>query len=81
MVFGSLWGLVSCHSYGDHGMRVSFPVRQMLRLLSHTISRNIERLSYARRLQVRKLVCSFRIYTVRERFLMLSCHADQPDTK
>ncbi|KAF8839543.1 hypothetical protein BDN67DRAFT_748905 [Paxillus ammoniavirescens] len=61
MVFGSLWGLVSCHSYGDHGMRVSFPVRQMLRLLSHTISRNIERLSYARRLQIRKLVCSFRV--------------------
>ncbi|KIK92491.1 hypothetical protein PAXRUDRAFT_34497 [Paxillus rubicundulus Ve08.2h10] len=56
MVFGSLWGLVSCHSYGDHGMRVSFPVRQMLRLLSHTISRNIERLSYARRLQIRKLI-------------------------
>ncbi|KAF9220495.1 hypothetical protein BS17DRAFT_797672 [Gyrodon lividus] len=56
MAFGSLWGLVSCHSYGRHGMRVSFLVRQMLRLLSHTISRNIERLSYARRLQIRKLI-------------------------
>ncbi|KAH7925896.1 hypothetical protein BV22DRAFT_1104694 [Leucogyrophana mollusca] len=56
MAFGSLWGLVSCHSYGQRGMRVSFPVRQMLRLLSQTISRNVERLSYARRLQSRKLV-------------------------
>ncbi|KAJ3753797.1 hypothetical protein EV360DRAFT_96883 [Lentinula raphanica] len=55
MAFGSLWGLVACHSYGQHGMRVSFPVRQMLRLLSQSISRNIERLSYAQRLHTRKL--------------------------
>lgn len=38
-------------------MRVSFPVRQMLRLLSQSISRNVERLSYAQRLTTRKLVC------------------------
>ncbi|KAJ3799044.1 hypothetical protein GGU11DRAFT_534934 [Lentinula aff. detonsa] len=56
MAFGSLWGLVTCHSYGQHGMRVSFPVRQMLRLLSQSISRNIERLSYAQRLHTRKLI-------------------------
>lgn len=37
-------------------MRVSFPVRQMLKLLSDSISRNIERLSYAARLQTRKLI-------------------------
>lgn len=56
VAFGTLWGLVACHSYGPHGMRVSFPVRQMLRLLSQSISRNIERLSYAQRLHTRKLV-------------------------
>ncbi|KAJ6584688.1 hypothetical protein B0H19DRAFT_926655 [Mycena capillaripes] len=56
MAFGALWGLVTCHSYGAHGMRVSFPVRQMLRLLSQSISRNIERLSYAQRLTTRKLI-------------------------
>ncbi|KAH9891989.1 hypothetical protein C8Q73DRAFT_792309 [Cubamyces lactineus] len=56
IAFGTLWGLVACHSYGPQGMRVSFPVRQMLRLLSQSISRNIERLSYAQRLQTRKLV-------------------------
>jgi hypothetical protein len=39
-------------------MRVSFPVRQMLRLLSDSISRNVERLSYAQRLRTRKLVCA-----------------------
>ncbi|KAI8971142.1 hypothetical protein BD414DRAFT_426633 [Trametes punicea] len=56
IAFGTLWGLVACHSYGSHGMRVSFPVRQMLRLLSQSISRNIERLSYAQRLHTRKLI-------------------------
>ncbi|PCH40363.1 hypothetical protein WOLCODRAFT_98767 [Wolfiporia cocos MD-104 SS10] len=56
IAFGQLWGLVACHSYGPHGMRVSFPVRQMLRLLSQSISRNIERLSYAQRLHTRKLI-------------------------
>ncbi|KAF9011494.1 hypothetical protein BDZ89DRAFT_1225510 [Hymenopellis radicata] len=56
MAFGTLWGLVACHSYGDHGMRVSFPVRAMLKLLSQSISRNIERLSYAQRLKTRKLI-------------------------
>ncbi|KAE8542982.1 hypothetical protein D1P53_000469 [Cryptococcus gattii VGV] len=56
MAFGQLWGLIACHSYGQHGMRVSFPVRQMLRILSDSISRNIERLSYAQRLRTRKLI-------------------------
>ena len=56
MAFGQLWGLVACHSYGPSGMRVSFPVRQMLRLLSQSISRNVERLSLAQRLHTRKLV-------------------------
>ncbi|WVQ80993.1 hypothetical protein IAT38_003100 [Cryptococcus sp. DSM 104549] len=56
LAFGQLWGLIACHSYGHHGMRVSFPVRQMLRILSDTISRNIERLSYAQRLHTRKLI-------------------------
>ncbi|KAJ6111364.1 hypothetical protein N7523_007425 [Penicillium sp. IBT 18751x] len=54
--FNDLWGLISCHSYGDHGMRVSFPIRKMCRLLGDTVSRNIERLSYASRLQARKLI-------------------------
>ena len=56
IAFGKLWGLIACHSYGHHGMRVPFPIRQMLRILSDLISRNIERLSYARRLHTRQLV-------------------------
>jgi light-regulated signal transduction histidine kinase (bacteriophytochrome) len=54
--FGELWGLIACHSYGPKGMRVSFPIRKMCRLVGETASRNIERLSYASRLQARKLI-------------------------
>ena len=54
--FGELWGLISCHSYGLRGMRVSFPIRKMCRLVGDTASRNVERLSYTSRLQARKLI-------------------------
>lgn len=54
--FSELWGLISCHSYGDAGMRVSFPIRRMCRLIGDTVSRNIERLSYASRLNARRLI-------------------------
>ena len=56
MAFDQLWGLVSCHSYGPKGMRVSFPIRKMCRLIGEACSRNIERLSYTRRLSAQKLV-------------------------
>ncbi|KAF2641068.1 putative phytochrome-like histidine kinase PHY1p [Massarina eburnea CBS 473.64] len=54
--FDELWGLIACHSYGPRGMRVSFPIRKMCRLVGDSASRNIERLSYAARLQARKLI-------------------------
>jgi light-regulated signal transduction histidine kinase (bacteriophytochrome) len=54
--FNELWGLIACHSYGSRGMRVSFPIRKMCRLVGDSASRNIERLSYASRLQARKLI-------------------------
>ena len=54
--FGELWGLIACHTYGSKGMRVSFPVRRMCRIIGDSASRNIERLSYASRLQARKLI-------------------------
>ncbi|KAF2279740.1 uncharacterized protein EI97DRAFT_370543 [Westerdykella ornata] len=54
--FDELWGLISCGSYGPKGMRVSFPIRKMCRLIGHAASRNIERLSYASRLQARTLI-------------------------
>ena len=54
--FNELWGLIACHSYGSKGMRVSFPIRKMCRLVGDSASRNIERLSYASRLHARKLI-------------------------
>lgn len=54
--FKELWGLIACHSYGSKGMRVSFPIRKMCRLVGDAASRNIERLSYASRLHARKLI-------------------------
>ncbi|KAI1134109.1 hsp90-like protein [Hypoxylon sp. FL0543] len=54
--FNELWGLIACHSYGPKGMRVPFPIRKLCRLVGDTASRNIERLSYASRLQARKLI-------------------------
>lgn len=54
--FNELWGLIALHSYGSKGMRVSFPIRKMCRLVGDAASRNIERLSYASRLQARKLI-------------------------
>jgi len=54
--FNELWGLIACHSYGSKGMRVSFPIRKMCRLVGDSASRNIERLSYSSRLQARKLI-------------------------
>ncbi|KAK4046722.1 hypothetical protein OIO90_006453 [Microbotryomycetes sp. JL221] len=54
--FGGLWGLIAMHTYGKYGQRVSFPLRQLAKLLGDSISRNIERLSYAQRLNARKLI-------------------------
>ncbi|KAJ6172248.1 hypothetical protein N7470_001315 [Penicillium chermesinum] len=54
--FGNLWGLISCHSYGERGMRVSFPLRKLCRLVGDTVARGIERISYATSLQTRKLM-------------------------
>ncbi len=54
--FSDLWGLIACHGYGTGGMRVPFPIRKMCRLIGDMASRNIERLSYASRLQARKLI-------------------------
>ncbi|UZJ54933.1 hypothetical protein CBS101457_004253 [Exobasidium rhododendri] len=54
--FDQLWGLVAMHTYGSRGKRVSFPMRQLCKLIGEAVSRNIERLSYTRRLSARKLI-------------------------
>jgi light-regulated signal transduction histidine kinase (bacteriophytochrome)/CheY-like chemotaxis protein len=54
--FDQLWGLIALHTYGSRGRRISFPMRQLCRLIGESVSRNIERLSYTRRLSARKLI-------------------------
>ena len=56
VAFKQLWGLISCHSYGYRGMRISFVLRKLCRLVAETVSRNVERLSLAQRLHARKLI-------------------------
>ncbi|KAJ5298831.1 uncharacterized protein N7443_006951 [Penicillium atrosanguineum] len=51
--YDDLWGLISCHSYGDDGMRVSFPIRKLCRLVGDTVARNIERINHTFDLQAR----------------------------
>ena len=46
-------------------MRVPFPIRQMLCVIGQSISKNIERLSYAQRLRTRKLVSGFSFFVYR----------------
>ena len=31
VIRNDLWGLVACHGYGDAGIRVSLPIRELLR--------------------------------------------------
>ncbi|CAG7920650.1 unnamed protein product [Penicillium olsonii] len=54
--YDKLWGLISCHSYGEQGMRVSFPIRKLCRLVGDTVARNIERINHASDLQARVMM-------------------------
>lgn len=56
IVNDELWGLISCHSYGRFGQRVTFPTRHFCRMLGDSVSRNIHRLHLSQRLQSRKLI-------------------------
>ncbi|KAJ5564300.1 hypothetical protein N7513_000542 [Penicillium frequentans] len=56
--YDNLWGLISCHSYGDDGMRVSFPIRILCRLVGDTVARNIERITDASDIHARVMMNS-----------------------
>jgi light-regulated signal transduction histidine kinase (bacteriophytochrome) len=67
-----LWGLISCHSYGNKGIRVAFPIRKMCRLLGDTISRKIESLSDASQIQARELLSTLPSQTNLSRYIITS---------
>lgn len=54
--FNKLWGVVRCSSAGPHGHRVSVPIRNLCTYLGESLSRTIERLSFERRLQARRII-------------------------
>ena len=54
--FGKLWGSVWCSSSGPYGHRVSVPIRNLCTYLGESLSRTVERLSYERRLQARRVI-------------------------
>ncbi|OQE29847.1 hypothetical protein PENSTE_c002G06652 [Penicillium steckii] len=56
--YDDLWGLISCHCYGEKGTRVPFPIRKLCRLVGDTVARNIERISRASDLQARVMMNS-----------------------
>lgn len=56
--YDNLWGLITCHAYGDDGMRVSFPIRKLCRLVGDTVARNIERITNASDNQARVMMSS-----------------------
>lgn len=72
--FGNLWGLISCHSYGEKGMRVSFPLRKLCRVVGDTVARGIERISYASSLQTRKLMEAIPQHTNPSSYIASSSH-------
>jgi light-regulated signal transduction histidine kinase (bacteriophytochrome)/AmiR/NasT family two-component response regulator len=56
--YDNLWGLITCHAYGEDGMRVSFPIRKVCRLVGETVARNIERINHSSDLQASVMVNS-----------------------
>ncbi|KAJ5096797.1 hypothetical protein N7456_007518 [Penicillium angulare] len=56
--YDTLWGLISCHGYGEDGIRVPFPIRKLCRLVGDTVARNIERINRASDLQTRVMMNS-----------------------
>ncbi|XMA11322.1 hypothetical protein WAI453_004113 [Rhynchosporium graminicola] len=49
-----LWGLVACHGYGDYGVQIPLPVRELCRNIGECAATNIQRLVLMNRIEARK---------------------------
>ncbi|TID19422.1 sensor histidine kinase/response regulator [Venturia nashicola] len=58
VVEGELWGMVMCHSYGSKVVEILPPAREMFRTIGDCISSQIERLTYAERLEARVVLAT-----------------------
>jgi light-regulated signal transduction histidine kinase (bacteriophytochrome) len=54
VVNGDLWGLIACPGYGDSGLRVTLPIRELCRNIGEGASTNIQRLLMMQRIEARK---------------------------
>ena len=54
LINSDLWGLVACHGYGDLGIRVTLPIRELCRNIGDCAAINIERLLMLQRIESRK---------------------------
>ncbi|CZR69011.1 related to phytochrome [Phialocephala subalpina] len=54
VIGGDLWGLIACHGYGDDGIRVSLPIRELCRNISECAAVNIKQISMQQRLEARR---------------------------
>ncbi|KAG4438300.1 hypothetical protein IFR05_006235 [Cadophora sp. M221] len=49
-----LWGLVACHGYGELGIQIPLPVRELCRNIGECAATNIQRLLMMQRIEARK---------------------------
>lgn len=54
VINSELWGLIACHEYGEIGLRVPLPIRELCRNVGECAATNIERLLMIQRIQTRK---------------------------
>lgn len=54
VINGDLWGLIACHGYGDFGLRVTLPIRELCRNIGECASTNIQRLIMMQRINARR---------------------------
>jgi light-regulated signal transduction histidine kinase (bacteriophytochrome) len=54
VINSDLWGLIACHSYGDHEIRVTLPIRELCRNIGECAATNIERLLMLQRIESRR---------------------------
>jgi len=54
VIDNELWGLIACHGYGDEGIRVTLPIRELCRNIGECAATNIQRQLMAQRIQARK---------------------------
>ncbi|KAE9377288.1 hypothetical protein N431DRAFT_555517 [Stipitochalara longipes BDJ] len=54
VINSDLWGLVACHGYGELGIRVTLPIRELCRNIGDCAATNIERLLMMQQIVSRK---------------------------